>query len=83
MVGVRVNFGVAIDAQVALKGLSSCLVWNASVHPITTSSPPVIAVVQSPGLTRNVSPSHGHPFFQSQGDLNLDTTVDLEAFARR
>ena len=22
-------------------------------------------------------------FFQSQGDLNLDTTVDLDAFARR
>jgi len=67
-IGVRVFFGVAIDSQVALKGLSSCLVWNASVHPITTSSPSAIAVVQPPGITRTVSPSDGRPFVQSHGD---------------
>ena len=68
IVGGRVIFGVAIDAEVALKGLSSCSVWNASVLPITTSSPLAIVAVQTPGLTRNVSLSYGRPFVQSQGD---------------
>ena len=68
ILGIRVIFGVAIDSQVALKGLSSCSVWNASVLPITPSSPPAIAVVQTPGLTPAVSPANGRPFVQSQGD---------------
>ena len=67
-VGSRVIFGVAIDSEVALNGLASCFVRNASMLPISTSFVSAIAVVQTPGITRNVSPSEDRPSFKSQGD---------------
>lgn len=70
-VGGRVIFGVAIDLQLALKGLSSCLVWNASVLPTTTTPPPP-AGVQTRGLTCNTPPSEGRPFVQIHGDLRQE-----------
>jgi hypothetical protein len=67
-VGARVIFGVAIDSQLALNGLASCFVRNASMLPISTSFVSAIAVVQTPGITRNVSPSEDRPSAHSHGD---------------
>jgi hypothetical protein len=66
------EFGVAIDAKEALKGLASYSVWNASVLPTTRYSPPPVGVVELPGVPRNGSPCQDRPSTQGSDDFRQE-----------